>query len=219
VDYYRQYVRAPDAEPDLVAKANARLAALERAPDAGTDTEPSSEPAPIPPTPMPLPEPQPQPSPAPSASSAIGPGPAPDGGSQGPAASAPVASVPPPQGEGRGGSSWKTVGFVVGGAGVASVGTSLVLGALAMAKNRDANAVCAGAACSSQEGVNLAAQGGHLATASTVTFFAGLALAGAGLTIVLTAPKTPALAARTTALQVTSVAGPKFTSVELRGDF
>jgi tetratricopeptide (TPR) repeat protein len=215
-EFYRRYVQAPDAEPDLVTRAEGRLAALERAPDAsdGAPAEAALVPAP---------------SSTPAAPSSAAPAPPSplagsfpsDGGDVARAVpSAPAAG--PDGGESRAGSSWKTVGLVVGGAGVASVGASLVLGALALVKNHQANTLCSGTACSSEEGVQAAAQSGHLATASTVTFFAGLALAGAGLTLILTAPRAQQAqqaAGGGLALRLSPAAGPGFAAVNLRGGF
>ncbi len=89
--------------------------------------------------------------------------------------------------------AWQTAGFVLGGVGVAGVGASLVLGLLAKGKNGDANMVCNGQVCSSDDGVMLARQAGQLATSSTIAFISGLVFAGeAGLTMVLLAPKASA---------------------------
>ena len=68
----------------------------------------------------------------------------------------------------------------------------MVLGLLAKGKNDDANALCDGEACSNSEGVHLAHQAGNLATASTISFFTGLAFAGGGLTMIVLAPQSHA---------------------------
>src|SRR6202000_3190045 len=107
-----------------------RLASLEREPDAGDAT------APVEPPPPPAVEPAP-PASANTPTPTLAPAPAPT-----PA----LAPAPAPAHDG---SSWKTVGFVVGGAGVTSVGASLVLGALALVKNHDADAICSGKGCHS----------------------------------------------------------------------
>jgi hypothetical protein len=181
--YYQRYVAAPDAEPDLVARANARLAALATGREPPDAAPASSDAANVPPGPV---------APASSASEA-------------PAALSPPSSrvsvpggAPPPV---RTGSARKTLGLVVGGTGIASVGASLVLGAMAMVKDRDADMMCKGSVCSGEDGVRLAEESGRLATASTIAFFAGLALAGGGLTVILTAPKSSAaMAAEGTAV-------------------
>jgi hypothetical protein len=159
-EYYGRYIRAADAQPDLVAKATARLDALrsEAAPTA-------------------LPQP-------PAATAVATSVPKPAAPSQVPPAEAsPRAAGSPPS------SAVRTAGFIVGGVGLASVGTSLILGALAKSKNDDANAICNGNVCPSDRGVLLAHEAGHLATASTVTFIGGMALAGGGLLMVILAPR------------------------------
>src|ERR1019366_7857311 len=132
----------------------------------------------------------------------------------------PTASAAPGTVEPASNDSWKTIGLVVGGAGLASVGASLVLGALALVKNRDADMMCNGSVCSSETGVDLARQSGRLATASTITFFAGLALAGGGLTILLAAPKTPGSApGRAVALTVSPAAATDLAGLDVHGAF
>jgi hypothetical protein len=177
-DYYRRYLRAADAEPDLVLKATQRLTALKQGEEASTTALPS-------------------------------PGAAAE--TEHPVAAAESHPVLPPfttppdvtalddrtKARAR---KMRTAGIVTGSIGVAGLTTSVVLGLLAKGKNDDANALCNGDACSNNEGVHLAHQAGNLATASTITFFAGLALAGGGLTIVLLAPREPATAATRLAL-------------------
>ena len=205
-DYYRQYVRAPDADPPLVERANGRLAVLERNDevDGGARRSGEAEPAPaIVPA-------------APVASAALPPDP--------PILPTAPAPAPPPDLDSRGADAWKTLGLVVGGAGVASVGTSLVLGALAMMKNNEADMMCNGSVCPSENGVRLAQDSGRLATASTIAFFAGLALAGGGITIVLAAPKARGAASGATsnrgvALAASPTAGLQFAGLDVQGAF
>jgi tetratricopeptide (TPR) repeat protein len=208
-DYYRRYVRAPDADPPLVERANGRLAVLERGDevDGGAqalrrpgEAEPAS--AIVPAAPMP--------------SAALPPDP--------PILPAAPAPAPPPDLDSRSADAWKTLGLVVGGAGVASVGVSLVLGALAMVKNNAADMMCNGSVCPSENGVRLAQDSGRLATASTIAFFAGLALAGGGITIVLAAPKARGAASGATsnrgvALAASPTAGLRFAGLDVQGAF
>jgi hypothetical protein len=199
-EYYRDYVGAPDAEPALVERANARLAAMKRdeEAEAGRAAEAGS-----PASTSPIAEP----SPAPAAMPTVA-----------PPASAPVSVVAPPHA--ANGAPWRTAGFVVGAVGVASVGASLMLGTLALVKSRDADAVCNGAVCSGEDGVRLAQESGHLATASTITFFAGLALVGGGLTMILAAPKGSAAATgRRVTVALSPAANPSFAGLDLRGRF
>lgn len=91
------------------------------------------------------------------------------------------------------GGAMRTAGVVMGVLGVVGVGASLVLGYAAKIKNDDANAVCNGAACANQNGVDLASTAGSFATASTIAFIAGLACVGGGIALYALAPRgTPA---------------------------
>jgi tetratricopeptide (TPR) repeat protein len=168
-DYYRRYLGASDVEPDLAQKANARLAALKQA--AEDEAKAREIAAPPPPQPEVASPPPPPP---------------------------PVSPPPPPaQAGGTGsagsrGSGLRTTGVVVGVAGVAGLGASAVLAILAKGKNDDANALCDGAACSNEQGVMLAHDAGTFATASTVAFVAGAALAACGVVLYLAAPRGPA---------------------------
>jgi len=83
----------------------------------------------------------------------------------------------------------KMLGYVIGGVGVAGIGTALVLGAVALGKKHTLAADNCNAqtrTCDSQEGVDAASAGSTLATASTVTFIVGAAAVGAGLYFILT---------------------------------
>jgi tetratricopeptide (TPR) repeat protein len=170
-DYYRRYLGAADVEPDLVQKANSRLAALKQA-----DEEAKAREAAVPPV-------------------------------QAPPPVAPVSSAPPPPppspvptarvADTSAGSGWRKAAIVVGGVGVAGLGASVVLAVVAKGKNDDANAFCNGAACSNAQGVSLAHDAGTFATASTVAFVAGAALAVGGVVVYLAAPSSSTSAAST----------------------
>ncbi len=191
-DYYRRYLHAPDAEPDLVQKATERLSALKQ----GDDIRPASRRTEVDASP---------------ATDAALPGPgelrpaAPDGGA--------TRGAERPSRE----SAVRTTGFVIGATGLAALGSSLVLGLLAKGKNDDANALCEGAKCSSSEGVNLAHQAGGLATASTLMFIAGLGLAGGGLAMVLLSPVASDPGSARVALAASSDG--RGAGLDLRGDF
>ena len=163
-DYYRRYLGAHDAEPELVKKATERLTALKK------EDEDAAAKSATPVTPLsaaaaaPLPsEPAPASPPRPSTDAARD-------------------STSP-------GKPLRTAGIVVGAVGVAGVGASLVLGFLAKGKNDDANAICNGAVCTSDRGVTLAKDAGTFATASTVAFITGLVLVGGGVTMYFVAPR------------------------------
>ena len=113
----------------------------------------------------------------------------------------------------------RAAGFGIGAAGLASLGASVVLALLARSKNSDANMECNGAACSSSDGVRMAHQAGSLATASTVTFFAGLGLAGGGLAMVLLGPRSSGSSSRHLALAVSPLLGAGGAGLGLRGGF
>lgn len=115
---------------------------------------------------------------------------------------APVAAPPkavPPAGQQQAGASSKpsghsradtrTLGYVVGGVGVAGIGTALVLGAVALGKKdtlSDDHCNAETRTCDSQKGVDAASSGATLATASTVTFIVGAAAVGVGAYFILT---------------------------------
>jgi tetratricopeptide (TPR) repeat protein len=157
-EYYRRYSLASDADPDRVKKVTERLTALKH--------EEDDERAKAAAAPAPTPQPQLPP----------------------PVDQHPLA--PPPAGtDGSSpGSGMRTAGIIVGAVGVAGVGASLLLGLAAKNKNDDANAVCNGAGCSSQNGVDLAKTAGNFATGSTIAFIAGLALFGSGIVLYAASP-------------------------------
>ncbi len=162
-EYFRRYLHAPDAEPELVQKANERLTTLKKESDA---EEAKRAAIAVPVAPL-------TPVAAPLAA----------------AAPAPAAATEPRAESASRGRPLRTAAIVVGAAGVLGLGASAVLGILAKGKNDDANAVCKGTECATDQGVTLARQAGTFATASTVSFVAGLALVGGGITLYLAAPK------------------------------
>ena len=82
----------------------------------------------------------------------------------------------------------RTAGYVIGGIGVAGIGTALVLGAVALGKKTTVNEHCDAATrtCDSPEGVDAASSGATLSTVSTVSFFVGAAATGLGVYFILT---------------------------------
>jgi hypothetical protein len=160
-EYYRRYLGAPDAEPDLVERATERLTALKQAEDAGA----------APPR-------------------------GPTQGSSTPAAPPDALDV------GAASRRVRTAGFTLGAIGVVTLGASLTLALLAKSKDDDANVVCNGAVCGSSAGVDLARQAGTFASASTVTFLAGLGLAGGGLAMIILAPRDSAAPSSRLALSI-----------------
>jgi hypothetical protein len=161
-EYYRRYLIAPDADPDRVKKVTDRLTTLKREAEEERAKSVSA--------------PAPQPTePAPAAA---------------PTSTPPPETTPPPGGAeaGSGGGAMRATGAVVGIVGVLGLGASFALGYIAKGKNDDANAVCKGTVCSSENGVSLAKDAGTFATASTAAFVAGLVFVGGGITLIAAAP-------------------------------
>jgi tetratricopeptide (TPR) repeat protein len=108
-------------------------------------------------------------------------------------------------------------GMVLGGVGIASIAAAATLAVLAKEKNDDANSMCQGDACASERGVVMAHEAGNLAMASTVTFLAGLAVAGTGVALLVFAPRVAA--ARSTKGVVAPEIELTGTGLRLRGSF
>jgi hypothetical protein len=85
------------------------------------------------------------------------------------------------------GSTQRTVGFVIGGAGLAGVVVGAVFGGVAASQASDADELCEGSLCT-QQGLDMHDEASDSATVSTVLFGVGLAAVAAGVVIVLTAP-------------------------------
>jgi hypothetical protein len=200
-EYYRRYLRSPDAEPDLVVRATGRLTALAQGEDGAGASHGSGAALSRPPTDAEL--------------APIAPAPASEPPSTPRAAHLPELDP----GALSSASPVRAAGFGVGAAGLASLGASVVLAFLARSKNSDANMECNGAACSSSEGVRMAHEAGSLATASTVTFFAGLGLAGGGLAMVLLAPTSSGSSSSHLAVIVSPSLGVGGAGLGLRGGF
>jgi hypothetical protein len=197
-DYYRRYLGSPDVEPSLVEKANARLATLKhqaeheaRVREAAAATPPPTRPAPTP------------------AGAATAPAPAPP----------PTVTVAPAPARARPagsrGSGSRTIGLVAGAVGLVGLGASAAFAVVAKGKNDDANSLCDGAACSSEQGVTLAHAAGTFAAASTVAFVAGATLAACGAVLYLVAPH----GAPTMALTVAPVVARSGGGLSVRGGF
>lgn len=161
-EYYRRYLLSPDADADRVKKVTNRLAVLKREAEEERTRMIVAPPVLVP-----------QPAPA---------SPAPPAASHETGLSA-EGSAPPAWGPMR------TAGVVVGALGVVGVGATFVLGYVAKTKNDDANAVCNGRVCQSQDGVNLTNTAESWATASTVSLVTGLILVASGVTIYALAPR------------------------------
>ena len=88
-----------------------------------------------------------------------------------------------------GGSSQRTIGFVVGGIGMAGLAVGAITGLIAIGKNNDSKKECPNAgACPSNDAVDNADGARQLGTISTIAFIAGGVSAALGTVLVLTAP-------------------------------
>jgi hypothetical protein len=85
-----------------------------------------------------------------------------------------------------GGSTQKTLGFVIGGVGVAGIATSMITGAMVLDRKSTVDRECAGSVCS-RAGADAASSGRTLSTVSTVAFAVGAVGVGVGLYLALSA--------------------------------
>jgi hypothetical protein len=131
-----------------------------------------------------------------------------------PAVPAPAPAAPEATGGGR-----RTLGFVVGGVGVAGLGLGAVAGLVAMEQKNTIQTACAGSlsSCQAQQG----SQDGALSTArtwatvSTASFIAGGAVLAVGALLVFTAPKRASTASAS--LVLSPIAGPRQAGAALVG--
>jgi hypothetical protein len=81
----------------------------------------------------------------------------------------------------------KLLGYAIGGAGVAGIGTALILGGVALGKKSTVDEHCdkSNHTCDSQSAVDAASTGSTLSTVSTVAFIVGAAAAGVGAYFIL----------------------------------
>jgi hypothetical protein len=105
-----------------------------------------------------------------------------------PVATASAAASPPTRAD-RGMHIQTTLGLVVGGLGVVGIAAGSYWGLAARSKWADAD--CAGNVCPTQDRQTLAGDAKREANVSTVAFVGGGVLLGAGLVLILTAPKSP----------------------------
>ncbi len=84
----------------------------------------------------------------------------------------------------------RTLGFVIGGVGVATAAVGGVFGGLALADNGQSNASCAGSVCVDQHAVDLHERAKTEANVADAMIFGGAALAIVGLVLVLTSHAT-----------------------------
>lgn len=198
-EFYRRYLRSPDAEAEIVKRAVERLEALKKEAEAEPPLAPPPTGSVTPPPPPPVAPPT--------------------------VAPPPPTPEPPPQRS----SAWRTTGLVVGAVGLGGLAASAVAAIAAKSRNDQANNLCNGSACTTEQGVLLAHDAGTYATISTATFAAGAALVGVGLVVYLVAPwstpapasgdATAASAATRPTLTLEPLIGPGTTGTMLRGSF
>jgi hypothetical protein len=115
------------------------------------------------------------------------------------------------------GSSQRTIGFVVGGVGIAGVAVGAITGLMAVGKSNDAKAICPNdGSCASHDAVDASDSAKSLGLLSTIGFIAGGVGLAAGAALVLTAPKEDAKAAR---VRVSPHAGPGGAGLTVLGVF
>lgn len=117
------------------------------------------------------------------------------------------AAAPPPKDDGL--SGVQVTGLVLGGLGIVGLGLGTGFGLSAMSSADDANAVCDGNDCTTQEGVDAAESASSAAGASTAGFVIGGALLTSGTLLLLFGGDSPSPArGDTTALSVAPAVGP-----------
>jgi serine/threonine-protein kinase len=84
--------------------------------------------------------------------------------------------------------SQRTMGLIVGAAGIVGVGVGTYFGLRAFSKNSDAEAHCSAGVCGDQTGMELTEQAKNAATTANIAFGVGLAALAGGVVLYLTAP-------------------------------
>lgn len=164
LDHYRRYVNAPDAEPELVQKALARMQVLKDLLDKMAAAQ------------APRPS-QPAVDTAPAASHPAS------------TATAPRTDTPlRASTQASRGTPWrpmKVAGWTLGGVGVASLVTGAAFAVQARSENSTAKKTCAGSTCTTQAGVDASSRAVTWARRADIAFGAGLAATAAGVALLL----------------------------------
>ncbi|MBW2526107.1 MAG: hypothetical protein JRI23_18140 [Deltaproteobacteria bacterium] len=127
--------------------------------------------------------------------------PAPMPGPTAPAGPGTAPPPPPDDGAPSDGSTQRLVGYIVGGAGLASAVVGGIFGGLAISKNAEAeDAGCDDTTCPSPDALDASDSAKTNATLSNVFVGAGLGLVAVGVIVVLTAPDGSGEEASTTAI-------------------
>lgn len=118
------------------------------------------------------------------------------------------------------GSGQRTIGLVVGGAGIVGLGLGTFFGLRAKSKNDSSKERCPNDPnICDQQGVNLRDQAKSAATLSTAFMIGGGALLAGGVVLYLTAPKSLRNEKSASALRVTADIGPTVSRVTVGGAF
>ena len=92
-------------------------------------------------------------------------------------------------GASKDGSGQKTIGYVIGGIGVAGIAVGAVTGLIAIGKNNDSKKDCPNdGACASKDAVDAHDSAKTFGTVSTIAFIAGGVAVAAGAVLIFTAP-------------------------------
>jgi serine/threonine-protein kinase len=140
-----------------------------------------------------------------------------------PAATEPAPSRPPPAARDPGpdpGGTQRTVGWIVGGVGLAALGAGTFFALRAKSLDSDADSECRrdDTDLCSAEGVGFAEDAGSAATIATIAFGVGIVGVGTGATLLLTAPSQAESAARPR-VELTAAAAPGTARIGIRGSW
>jgi hypothetical protein len=105
-----------------------------------------------------------------------------------PVAASPAPAAPPAEPAASHGSGQRTIGLVTGGVGLAGLIVGTTFGLIANSDNNDAKTHCPTDSTCNSQGIASTTSALHAATASTVAFIAGGAMAAVGLVVYLTSP-------------------------------
>jgi hypothetical protein len=127
----------------------------------------------------------------------------------------PAPATPSHDKDKEGGSSQKTIGYIVAGVGVVGLGVGAVTGLMAIGKNNDAKKLCPDSgACADKSGVDANDSAKSFGTISTIGFIAGGVALAAGAALVLTAGPS-----KTGSIKLVPDAGPKSAGLGVVGAF
>jgi hypothetical protein len=98
------------------------------------------------------------------------------------------AVTPPPEQPGGGGGTQRTIGLIVGGAGVVGIGVGAVFAVVASGKWNDATTKCPDHTCKNADDASLGTSAGTMADVATAAFVIGGVALAAGAALFFTAP-------------------------------